>query len=205
MLEFLHHPPDERYQNKLITCSATGEANNTEVLWLWWLLEHEIRTWHQNSITGCQIKKNNPNDFTHVRNLQLVFEDYFSPKPGGKKKKSKHVCSNANNFSLLSKWSQEKQTLARQQPLCVYLHIFHGNDVYPTLGSSLHQLRAERVHDNDRFENLSLAPLSVLQQCFCFALIVTDDCWELSCRKRKEKNQTTFTSDSGRSWWQNCL
>lgn len=27
---------------KMITCSAAGEANNTEVLWLWQLLGNEI-------------------------------------------------------------------------------------------------------------------------------------------------------------------
>lgn len=67
--------------------------------------------------------------------------------------------------------------------LCVYLHIFHGNDVYATLGSSLHQLRAERVHDDDGFENWGLTFFSVLQQGFRFALVVTNDCRELSCRK----------------------
>lgn len=41
--------------SKIITCSATGEANNTEVLWLWWLLEHEISTSEQHA--ACQIQK----------------------------------------------------------------------------------------------------------------------------------------------------
>lgn len=33
--------------SKTITCCAAGETNNAEVLWLRWLLEHEINSSEQ--------------------------------------------------------------------------------------------------------------------------------------------------------------
>lgn len=35
------------FLSKTITCCAAGETNNAEVLWLWWLLEHEISSSEQ--------------------------------------------------------------------------------------------------------------------------------------------------------------
>lgn len=55
-----------------------------------------------------------------------------------------------------------------------YLHILHGHNVHPTLGSSLYQFGAESIHDDDGFENRSLAFLPGLQERFRFALTVTE-------------------------------
>ena len=61
----------------------------------------------------------------------------------------------------------------------LYLHILHGNNVHPTRGPSLHQLRAEVVHDNDGLENRAQAFLPVLQQRFHFARLVTNHSGDL--------------------------
>lgn len=65
-----------------------------------------------------------------------------------------------------------------------YLHILHGQNLDPTLGSSHDQLGAERVHDDDGFEDRSLALLPGLQEHFCFALIVTKYCGDLGWKTR---------------------
>lgn len=39
----------------MVTCSAAGEANNTEVLGLWWLLGQEISKSEQHAY--CQMLK----------------------------------------------------------------------------------------------------------------------------------------------------
>lgn len=60
-----------------------------------------------------------------------------------------------------------------------YLHVLHGQNVHPALRSPLNQLRAERVHDDDRFEHVGQAFLPVLQQNFCLLLIVTQHCGDV--------------------------
>lgn len=79
----------------MITCCTTGEANNAEVLWLWWLLG----TWKQHHQSSMQLVKAHKNRLHgYIRNLQLAFEDYSSPEPEEEQKTNK---KNTIEFVLL--------------------------------------------------------------------------------------------------------
>lgn len=56
-----------------------------------------------------------------------------------------------------------------------YLQVLHGHNVHAALGPSLHALRAERVHDDERLQDRCLAFLAYLEECVCFFLIITKD------------------------------
>lgn len=107
-----------------------------------------------------------------------------------KKQKKTHnrVCASSKRNSCKYRFKQKNKTSRASDEsagttclcsVCRYLHILHGHDVHPTLGSSVDQLGVERVHDDDGFEDEALAFLPVLQQHFCLLLIVTQHCGDL--------------------------
>ena len=145
------------------------------------------------------------------RDLQLVFQDDSSPVPG-EQEQQKHVFNHAcasskklsckdrkQNFCSFLRGRQYKHNQCLHSKSFVfsmqYLHILQGNDVHPTLGSSLHQLGAERVHDDNSFQNWGLAFLPGLQECFCFVLIVTKHSGDLDWKK---KTQAVLLETHGR-------
>lgn len=129
-------------------------------------------------------------------NLQLAFEGYFSPEPREQRHVFNHVYASKSfncNYRhvkqlLVPDMSQEQQSESCYTKSVVlnmrYLHILHGHDVHPALGSSLGQLRAEGIHDDNGFEDRSLAFFTNLEECFCFVLIITKHCGDLSCKKQ---------------------
>lgn len=95
------------------------------------------------------------------------------------------TCTVVNTSFILDKASGKNRQLSatflvfREQ----YLHVLHGHNVHLTLGSSLYQFGAESIHDDDGFENWSLAFLPDLQECFRFTLTVAEHHGNVSWKK----------------------